>query len=114
MVGVLPMISEDGRIELLINPVQSDVDPESLALVSVNDSNRVSLPKVAYKGLTTTLNLNDGDVIVVGGLIDQKSSGSNAGLPFFSDIPFFGKLATQEGNQQSARELIIVLRVRIL
>jgi len=114
MVGVLPMISEDGRIELLINPVQSDVDPESLSLVSVNDSNRVSLPKVAYKGLTTTLNVNDGDVIVVGGLIDQKSSSSNAGLPYLSDIPFFGKLVTKEGNQQSARELIIVLRVRVL
>jgi MSHA type pilus biogenesis protein MshL len=114
MVGVLPMINEDGRIELLINPVQSEVDAESLALVSVNDTNRVSLPKVAYKGLTTTLNLNDGDVIVVGGLIDQKSSGSNAGLPFLSDVPLFGKLVTKESNQGSSRELIIVLRVRIL
>jgi MSHA type pilus biogenesis protein MshL len=114
MVGVLPMINEDGRIELLINPVQSEVDAESLALVSVNDTNRVSLPKVAYKGLTTTLNLNDGDVVVVGGLIDQKSSGSNAGLPFLSDVPLFGKLVTQESNQGSSRELIIVLRVRIL
>jgi MSHA type pilus biogenesis protein MshL len=114
MVGVLPMISEDGRIELMINPVQSEVDPESLGLVSVNDSNRVSLPKVAYKGLTTTLSVNDGDVVVVGGLIDQKSSSSNAGLPILSEIPLFGKLVTQEGNQQSARELIVVLRVRIL
>jgi len=114
MVGVLPLINDDGRIELLINPVQSDVDPASLALVSVNDSNRVSLPRVAFKGLTTTLNLNDGDVIVVGGLIDQKSSGTNAGLPFLSDIPLFGKLVTREGTQQSARELVIVLRVRIL
>ena len=114
MVGVLPLINDEGRIELLINPVQSEVDPQSLALVSVNDSNRVSLPKVAFKGLTTTLSLNDGDVIVVGGLIDQKSSGTNAGLPFLSDIPLFGKLVTREGTQQSARELVIVLRVRIL
>jgi general secretion pathway protein D len=114
MVGVLPMINDEGRIELLINPVQSAVDAESLALVSVNDTNRVSLPKVAYKGLTTTLNLNDGDVVVVGGLIDQTSTGSNAGLPFLSDVPLFGKLVTQESNQGSSRELIIVLRVRIL
>ena len=114
MVGVLPMIGDDGRIELLINPVQSDVDPESLALVNVNGSDRVSLPKVAYKGLTTTLNVNDGDVVVVGGLIDQTSSGTNAGLPYLADVPLFGKLVTQEGQSQSARELIVVLRVRIL
>lgn len=114
MVGVLPMIGDDGRIELLINPVQSDVDPESLALVNVNGSDRVSLPRVAYKGLTTTLNVNDGDVVVVGGLIDQTSSGTNAGLPYLADVPLFGKLVTQEGQSQSARELIVVLRVRIL
>lgn len=114
MVGVLPMMREDGTIELLINPVQSDVDPKTLELVSVNDTNRVSLPHVAYKGLTTTLNVNDGDVVVVGGLIDQKSGGSNRGVPLLSDVPFFGKLVTQEGDNQSARELIVVLRVRVL
>ena len=114
MVGVLPMMREDGRIELLINPVQSEVDPQSLQLVNVNESNRVSLPKVAYKGLTTTLNVNDGDVIVVGGLIDQKHSTSSSGLPYLSDIPILGKLASQDGSTGSARELIIVLRVRLL
>lgn len=114
MVGVLAMIREDGRIELLINPVQSDVDPKSLALVNVNDTNRVSLPQVSYKGLTTTLNVNDGDVVVIGGLIDQKSSGSSSGLPYLADVPLFGKLVSQDGNAGSSRELIIVLRVRLL
>ncbi|WP_234266114.1 MULTISPECIES: pilus (MSHA type) biogenesis protein MshL [Hydrogenophaga] len=114
MVGVMPMLREDGRIELLINPVQSEVDPKSLDLVNVNEYNRVSLPQVAYKGLTTTLNVNDGDVVVVGGLIDQKSSGSNSGVPYLADVPFFGKLLTHEGDSKSARELIVVLRVRIL
>lgn len=114
MVGVLPMMRDDGKIELLINPVQSDVDPKSLALVQVNQFNSVSLPQVAYKGLTTTLNVSDGDVVVVGGLIDQKSSGSNSGVPFLADVPVFGKLVSQEGDSRSARELIVVLRVRLL
>lgn len=114
MVGVLPMMREDGRVELLINPVQSEVDPQSMQLVDVNGSDRVSLPKVSYKGLTTTLNVNDGDVVVVGGLIDQKSSTSNRGLPYLSDVPLLGKLVTHEGENQSARELIVVLRVRVL
>lgn len=114
MVGVLPMLRPDGRIELLINPVQSEVDPQSLGLVNVNDYNRVSLPQVSYKGLTTTLNVSDGDVVVVGGLIDQKDSGTNSGLPYVSDVPVLGKLATQESNSKAMRELIIVLRVRLL
>ncbi len=114
MVGVLPMIREDGKIELLINPVQSEVDPKSLELVSINQSNRISLPQVAYKGITTTLNLNDGDVVVVGGLIDQKSSGVDSGLPYLTDIPLLGRLVGQERKSGSSRELIIVLRARLM
>lgn len=114
MVGVLPLMREDGRIELMINPVQSEVDPQSLALVAVNSSNSVTLPQVAYKSLSTTLNVGDGDVVVVGGLIDQKISNSNRGLPGLSDIPFFGKLGSKEASSQINRELIVVLRVRVL
>ena len=114
MVGVLPLLRDDGRVELLINPVQSEVDPQSLQLVAVNETNRVSLPQVAYKSISTTLNVADGDVVIVGGLIDQKSSNTNRGLPGLSDIPLFGKLVSQEGTSSITRELIVVLRVRVL
>lgn len=114
MVGVLPMVRDDGRIELLLNPMQSDVDPASLQLVSVGGDNLVSLPKVSYKGLTTTLNVGDGDVVVVGGLIDQRSSSNDRGAPGVSDVPLLGKLFGNENKVHGSRELVIVLRVRVL
>lgn len=114
MVGVLPFMRDDGRIELLINPMQSDVDPKSLQLVSVNDTNRVTLPVVSYKGLTTTLNVGDGDVVVVGGLIDQRTSNNDRGAPGLSDAPVFGKLFGNTANTHNSRELVVVLRVRVL
>jgi general secretion pathway protein D len=114
MVGVLPMVRDDGRIELLLNPMQSDVDPSSLQLVSVGGNNQVSLPKVSYKGLTTTLNVGDGDVVVVGGLIDQRSSSNDRGAPVVSDVPLFGKMFGNENKVHGSRELVIVLRVRVL
>lgn len=98
MVGVLPMVRDDGRIELLLNPMQSDVEPASLQLVSVGGDNLVSLPKVSYKGLTTTLNVGDGDVVVVGGLIDQRSSNNDRGAPGVSDVPLLGKLFGNENK----------------
>ncbi len=114
MVGVLPMVRDDGRIELLVNPMQSDVDPSSLQLVAVGGDNLVSLPKVSYKGLTTTLNVADGDVVVVGGLIDQRSSSNDRGAPGLSDVPLLGKLFGNENRVHGSRELVIVLRVRVL
>ncbi|TXH33299.1 MAG: pilus (MSHA type) biogenesis protein MshL, partial [Burkholderiaceae bacterium] len=114
MVGVLPMVRDDGRIELMLNPMQSDVDPASLQLVAVGGDNLVSLPKVSYKGLTTTLNVGDGDVVVVGGLIDQRTSNNDRGAPGVSDVPLFGKLFGNENKVHGSRELVIVLRVRVL
>lgn len=114
MVGVLPLVREDGRIELLLNPMQSDVDPASLQLVAVGGDNLVSLPKVSYKGMTTTLNVGDGDVVVVGGLIDQRTSNNDRGAPGVSDVPLLGKLFGNENKVHGSRELVIVLRARVL
>jgi general secretion pathway protein D len=114
MVGVLPLVREDGRVEVLINPMQSDVDPTSLQLVAVGGGNMVTLPQVSYKGLTTTLNVADGDVVVVGGLIDQRTSGNDRGAPGVSDVPLLGKLFGNEKKTHSSRELVIVMRVHVL
>ena len=114
MVGVLPFVREDGRIEILINPMQSDVDPKSLQLVDVNTTNRVTLPVVNYKGMTTTLNVGDGDVVVVGGLIDQRTTTNDRGAPGLSDVPGIGKLVGNTADTHGSRELVIVLRVRTL
>ncbi|GAA6121394.1 pilus (MSHA type) biogenesis protein MshL [Acidovorax sp. FG27] len=114
MVGVLPYMRDDGRIELMINPMQSEVDPASLALVQVNSTNRVTLPVVNYKGLTTTLNVGDGDVVVVGGLIDQRTTDRDRGAPGVSDVPVLGKLVGNQSDSHASRELVIVMRVRKL
>lgn len=114
MVGVLPFMRDDGRIELLINPMQSDVDAKSLQLVNVNETNRITLPVVSYKGLTTTLNLGDGDIVVIGGLIDQRTSSNDRGAPGISDLPGIGKLFGNNTDAHSSRELVVVLRVTVL
>lgn len=114
LVGVMPFMREDGRVELLINPMQTDVEQSSLALVTVNANNQVTLPVVNYKGITTTLNVGDGDVVLVGGLIDQHTTRTDSGAPGTSDVPLLGKLLGQTANTHSSRELVIVMRVHVL
>jgi len=82
--------------------------------VQTGGGNLISLPKVSYKGLTTTLNVGNGDVAVVGGLIDQRTSSNDRGVPGVSDIPVFGKLFDNENKVHGSRELVIVLRARVL
>lgn len=114
IIGVVPFIGENGNVELMINPMQTEVDQTSLQLQDVGGGSRVTLPKISFKGMTTTLNIKDGDTVIIGGLIDQNSSGNDRGTPGLSDVPFFGKLFGSESTSNHTRELVIVLKVKLL
>lgn len=113
MVGVVPFIREDGTVELLVHPVQSDVDPSSLQLVDVGGS-QISLPITSFKGMTTTLNVADGATVMIGGLIDQQLGTDHSGVPGVSDIPILGSVFDQTKNSHRSRELVMILRVKVL
>ncbi|MCK9487846.1 MAG: pilus (MSHA type) biogenesis protein MshL [Xanthomonadales bacterium] len=114
VIGVLPFIREDGQVELMIHPMQTEVDPASLALIDVGGNNRVTLPVVNYKGITTTLNLQSGDTVLLGGLIDESSSRLNRGVPGLSDVPVLGEAFNDRRRSGSTRELVMVLRAHVL
>ncbi len=114
VVGVVPFIREDGTVELLVHPMQSDVDPNSLQLVDAGGGTRVTLPITSFKGMTTTLNVKDGDTVMIGGLIDQQVGTSHDGVPGLSDIPLLGKLFDKSSDAHQSRELVMVLRVKVL
>jgi MSHA type pilus biogenesis protein MshL len=114
IIGVMPFIHEDGRVEMLIHPMQTEVDPTSLALVDVGGGNRVTLPVISYKGITTTLNLRDGDTIVIGGLIDETRANSGRGLPGLADVPTLGRVFDDSRRSLANRELVMVLRAKVL
>ncbi len=114
IIGVVPFIGDQGNVELLINPMQTEVDAVSLQLQDVGGGNKVTLPKVSFKGMTTTLNIQDGDTVIIGGLIDQNTSGTDRGTPGLSDVPLFGKMFGNESTSHHSREMVIVLKVKLL
>ena len=114
VIGVAPLIHDDGTVEMLVHPMQTDVAPGSLELVDVGNGNSVTLPVISFKGMTTTLNLRDGDTVLMGGLIDQQAQNSDDGIPGLSDVPGLGKLFGSETRSHDSRELVMVLRVTVL
>ncbi len=109
LLGVIPFIGDDGRISLSIHPIKSDVDADSLKLVQIQDT-AVSLPKVNLKEMSTTIEMNDGDTVVLGGLIDKVRTQDKGGLPGLSQVPGLGRLFTDESANEDVRELVIVLK----
>ncbi|KWE37939.1 hypothetical protein WT49_10265 [Burkholderia territorii] len=115
VVGVSAAVNDSGRIELFVHPMQTQVQATSLQQVLIGTTgNAVTLPVVDVKGLTTTLKLNSGDTVIIGGLIDQQTTTTNNGLPGVADIPVVGSLFDAVSKQHRNQELIIVLRARVL
>jgi MSHA type pilus biogenesis protein MshL len=117
MLGVIPFISDDGTINLTINPVQTTIKPGSSDLINVGtDQNpqRISLPKVDFKGITTSLSMRSGDMVILGGLIDESGNRAKSGLPGLAEVPILGEAFGTVNRTVRSRELIVVLRVRTL
>jgi type II secretory pathway component GspD/PulD (secretin) len=114
MIGVVPFIDIDGNISLSVHPVQSKVDPLSLQLVSAGGDTRITLPVVDLKSMVTQLKVRSGDAVILGGLIDQTDARSSVEVPALGRIPILGNLFRQRANEDSVRELVLVLKVTLL
>ena len=110
ILGVIPFIQADGEITLLINPIKSDVDRESLELIDVGNQ-QVTLPEVNIKEISTTISLKSGDAVILGGLIDNRKTSSDKKVPILGSIPVLGYLFKHEFKRDEKQELVIILSV---
>jgi MSHA type pilus biogenesis protein MshL len=115
ILGVIPFIGENQRITLLINPINSSVNRESLVPKSVGSGDQeISLPQVRIKEMSTTIELTSGDVVVLGGLIDDVQTTEDNGVPILSGIPILGYLFKNQTKDVESRELVIILSVKLV
>ena len=110
---VTPQISEEGKIVLHVHPTISQVeDQEKVITISGEE---VSLP-LAFSRIResdSVIAAENGQIVVIGGLIQNNSTDNNASVPFFGDIPLLGELFKQKGNSTEKTELVILLRPTI-
>ncbi|TNE73010.1 MAG: pilus (MSHA type) biogenesis protein MshL [Gammaproteobacteria bacterium] len=107
---VTPQISESGSITLHVHPSVSEVnDQEKVITIGERD---VTLPLAAstVRETDSVIRAESGQIVVIGGLIQNSSEDSNAAVPFFSDIPLVGELFKQRDFQSRKSELVILLR----
>ncbi len=115
MLGVMPFITDDNKVDLQIFPIKSEVDRGSMDLVEVTSGgDRITLPQVDVKNVSTTVRVGDGDTIILGGLIDKAQGETDTGVPVLSDIPILGWLFKTRKSTDAVRELVIVMTVKVV
>jgi len=111
MLGVVPFINDDNTVDLQIFPIKSEVQQ---LVPKIFDQNEIELPVTATNVVNTSVKARDGDVIILGGIINNRLDQSDSGLPWISRIPGLGALFKTDIRDERVSELVIVMHIRVV
>ena len=105
---VTPLITPDNRVILDL-----DVSDDSVGQ-QVTSATGGSVPSIDTRQIITQVLVNDGQTVVLGGILDTTKSKSANKVPFFGDIPFLGALFSSTTDINNKTELLIFITPKIL
>lgn len=102
---VQPQINEGDTIKMNINQEVSSIASTAQTASDVITNKR---------SLTTTVLVEDGQTLVLGGLIDDTVQTTNEQVPLLGDIPVLGRLFSYQSTSKVKQNLMVFLHPRIL
>ncbi len=102
---ITPQITDDGTVLLKIEQEVSSLIKSAIATVDVQTSKRV---------INTRVLANDGEIIVLGGLISDNVTESEQRVPILGSIPWLGNLFKTRSTTKDKTNLMVFLRPKIL
>ena len=107
-----PTIMEKSkRIKLKLAPEVSEIDRSSGV---VDNNNAVVIPGFKTRKVETTVELMDGETLVIAGLLNNTSSKTNNQVPLLGDLPVIGVLFKTIEDKKSDTELMIFITPKII
>ncbi len=110
LLDITPEISSDNTITLKINPSLS----ETRTALNTDSSTRSMPPDLNRRQLSSVVTVKDGNRIILGGLINTKSSLESNGIPILGDIPILSYIFKYEEKIKQVQELVIVIEPHII
>ncbi|WOO31972.1 type II secretion system secretin GspD [Diaphorobacter limosus] len=102
MLRVRPQISENGTVKLTLYQEVSKVDSSTLT----NQNG----PSTSKRSIESAVLVDDGSVIVIGGLLEDSYSLGQDKVPLMGDLPVVGGLFRNEKRQRQKTNLMVFLR----
>jgi general secretion pathway protein D len=106
ILNITPRINDGGRVLL-------DIEQEVSSAVQTTSSGIVS-PTIQQRRIKTTVSVDDGNCIVLGGLIQDKANNTRDQAPLVGDIPILGNLFKHKNDNIQRVELLIAITPKII
>ncbi|MES9900528.1 MAG: type IV pilus secretin PilQ [Sedimenticola sp.] len=102
---VTPHITPDDRVIMDLSINKDDPDFSRAVL---------GVPPVDTKEIETSVLVDNGETVVLGGVFERTETSSRERIPFFGDLPYVGFMFKQELRTDNNQELLIFITPKIL
>lgn len=103
---VTPRVNRGGMVTMDVTQEVSDV--------SVTSTSTLNSPTIQQRKISTTVAVQSGQTIALGGLIKQDNTKSKSGIPLLKDIPLIGNLFRSSTDNKSRTELIVLITPHVV
>lgn len=112
---VTPQIDDTGTVMLHVHPAISSV-AEKEKVIDLGELGRYTLPLAAsaINETDSIVRVRDGQIVAIGGLMQQKSINDRSGVPGLSGLPGVGGLFRYQANSEEKHELVILIKPTVI
>lgn len=103
---ILPQINSAGLVNMEITQEVSAVGSDSFG--------NTNSPSFISRAAETTVVVQDGQSVLIGGIIDDQTTRVRRGVPFLMDIPVLGRLFRVDNDRTIRTELIILITPHVI
>ena len=106
---IRPLVGDDGTITLDVQPLV--VTPDAVLTDTIRQATGTTVPTTAFqtRALRTSSRLQDGQALLIGGLMSNNTSTNAAAPPGIRSTPLLGRLFQSFNRNDQDTELIVVV-----
>lgn len=106
ILSITPRINESGRVLLNIE--------QEVSSVASTTTSSIDSPTIKQRRVKTTVMVNDGEALTLGGLIQDQVSDTRTQFPILGDIPLIGNAFKQKSGSVGKTELIVLITPHVV
>lgn len=95
------------------NQIRISIEQEVSAVEQNGNANTLT-PTISQQKVKSTIDVENGQTVLLAGLISQQTSKEKSGVPGVVDIPFLGNVLSNSTNGGTRKELIVFVKPQII
>ena len=105
--NILARVNSSGIVTMVINQNVTAPEPNPTGI-------SIQSPSFSQRNVSTQVTVQDGDTIAIGGIINESTTETSAGIPLLDRIPYLGAAFGTKSNTKKRTELIIFLTPHVI